>query len=103
MKSKKLLFVILFIFILTLILNLGVYATTVPKPSEPYTYPYWLIYEIDYGSGMMEFMVESRYPIKVSLSNGQLDSWRWAGPFFFMAGLELDYNFFKCHRRRRNL
>ena len=78
MKSKKLLFVILFIFILTLILNLGVYATNVPKPSEPYTYPYWIIYERDSGLRMWE----SRYPIKVYSSSGQLNKFRTAGPAF---------------------
>ena len=76
MKSKKLLFVILIIFVLTLILNLGVYATSVPKPNEPYTYPYWIIFERNGGLNMWE----SKYPIKVSLSNGQLDSWCISGP-----------------------
>ncbi len=78
MKSKKLVFVILFIFILTLFLNLGVYATTVPRPSEPYTYPYWIIYEDKYGLKMWE----SRYPFKVSLKSEQLDSFYVAGPAF---------------------
>ena len=79
MKSKKLVFVILFIFIITLILNLGVYATTVPEPNEPYTYPYWIIYEDQYG-GLK--MIESKYPIKVGLKNGNLDNWRISGPRF---------------------
>ena len=80
MKSKKLIFVILLIFIITLILNLGVYATSVPRPSEPYTYPYWIIFES--ASGYLS-MCESRYPIKVSLKSGKLDSFHRAGPAFF--------------------